>query len=224
MGTSNMGLMTQEKKWVRSQKLTLHPGWRDQFCPVCGAGPFVIATKHVTTYHNMTREEAHRRFGPLISEARSRGLADNFRYGETRSNAVMKKKRLSPIRHRQWALLVAEEQQKSGFDLVPRLAKRWRISYAAAWNRLRILRRDGYTIPSVKVRADTCKRGHPFTPENTIAVGDTGWRRCRTCYRVNRREQARRRYAENPERAREIARRYYWRHRESPEEKDIRGS
>lgn len=52
------------------------------------------------------------------------------------------------------------------------------------------IRRGGAPGPRA-VRENTCKRGHPFTPDNTYVRGEK-WRECITCKRVASREQKRR--------------------------------
>lgn len=55
--------------------------------------------------------------------------------------------------------------------------------------------RDNSRDASAKLRLNGqslthCKRGHPFTPENTKPVGATGRaRRCRTCKRITKEER-----------------------------------
>lgn len=45
----------------------------------------------------------------------------------------------------------------------------------------------GVGVCASNVRKDTCKHGHPFTPDNTYRFGpEQRWRSCRTC-RQNRR-------------------------------------
>lgn len=48
-----------------------------------------------------------------------------------------------------------------------------------------VLRGEG--IPAVNARKTHCKRGHPFTPENTMTFGSG--RDCRTCHNLRRRER-----------------------------------
>lgn len=49
----------------------------------------------------------------------------------------------------------------------------------------------GYGPPAQNARKTHCKRGHEFTPENT-RIRSGGRRECRTCMRVQLREQKRR--------------------------------
>lgn len=57
------------------------------------------------------------------------------------------------------------------------------------------LRASRHTIASKNAAKTHCKRGHEFTPENTMRVKDGRYRACRTCYRNQSREWHRRRRA-----------------------------
>lgn len=48
----------------------------------------------------------------------------------------------------------------------------------------------GFSVPAINARKTECKRGHPFTPENTI-IKKLG-KACRICQRVMDRDNKRR--------------------------------
>lgn len=63
----------------------------------------------------------------------------------------------------------------------------------------------GRNVVRVPSQEETCKRGHPRTPENTVAKYNT----CLVCRRDSDRELKRRKRAENPEAVNQYYREYY---------------
>lgn len=149
-------------------------GWRDQYCPICGAGPFVVATTHVTMVHGKQKLS-------LASE--------DFRLGK-RAHAedrdVASLWRAPPDRYQRWAATYHDERAKGGLiGLKVRLARRWRVSHKAAGRRIVRLRQLGLVserqmLAPPRPRYTHCSKGHPFDEANTH-VDSNGWRNCRRC-------------------------------------------
>lgn len=55
--------------------------------------------------------------------------------------------------------------------------------------------RRGYSPAAIQARKSRCKRGHEFTPDNTIPVDGGRGRKCRTCYVADYQERVRLRSA-----------------------------
>src|SRR5947209_699918 len=105
------------------------PGWRDQWCPVCGAGPFVLATMHVVRVHGITKYEARRRWGVLASETYRGGTWERLAGGEPDSTVptVVRAKGTNERRAR-WLKSIAAERAARGDDrLIARMASRWKV-------------------------------------------------------------------------------------------------
>lgn len=152
----------------------------DQYCPICGAGPFVVATAHVTRVHGLTNRECRQRYGVLSNQSFRDGTQERFAGGwpSTLGPAALRAQLLSPARHKRWIQVATEEQLKGGQWIV-RCAKRWRIPYKTARSRIRVLQSLDL-LGSVKVPAHTCRKGHPLTPQN-VWQDRPGRRLCAVC-------------------------------------------
>lgn len=166
-----------ERRWFKpgAKTRTVVPGWRDQFCPVCEAGPFVQATTHVIKMHGIPADEIRRRWGTLSSEAIRLHTSEQF------DKLLAKTKRAKRARLRRWAALVAEEVAQHPDDVTQRCARRWRISYNAAALRLLQLRKAGLTDYREAPPRTTCRRGHPLDGDNVLVNATSGNRQCKTC-------------------------------------------
>lgn len=152
----------------------------NQYCPICRAGPFVVATTHITRIHGLTNKEVHERYGITSSQVFRDGVLERFAKGECVSMgpAAEQMHRSSASKHRRWLKVAREEQLKGGYWIV-RCAKRWHISYAGACSRIHTLKSLGL-LERVKLPALVCRKGHALTPENTY-IDPRGTKRCRTC-------------------------------------------
>lgn len=166
----------RQRRWFNPGKRgrTVVPGWRDQFCPVCEAGPFVSATTHVVRVHGITVDEQRERWGILSSDLRRVHTAEAW------DEMLHRRRRAVRARLRRWALLLAEEVARHPDDVIERCARRWRISYTAANMRVMRLRRAGLTDYLAPPRT-TCRRGHPLVADNVLINATSGHRQCKIC-------------------------------------------
>lgn len=156
-------------------------GHCDQYCPICGAGPFVIATRHVTELHGLTLAQVHERYGKLSSRNWKEGTVERYnRNGiERMAGTSVKQHALSKQRHDRW-FETAKREQPLGGDWVERCGKHWRVSSGAARNRIRLLREAGYPLSSKIQPMAKCRKGHAFTPDN-VYLDPRGTKHCRAC-------------------------------------------
>lgn len=106
-------------------------GYRDRYCPVCGAGPFVRASYHMTRIH-----PEHPQTGDLVSRehraARREVAKDNPAWREGRHGPA----KTIHARRRRWARQIVEERSKGIQGYRIRLARRWRLTKGGADDRI----------------------------------------------------------------------------------------
>lgn len=158
-------------------------GWRDQECPVCGAKWFVSASTHVFKIH-----------GTRMPGLSSSDLRFNRKILLEELNHFSMDPKAMAQRHRRWVQMILEEQADGG-AYIKRLARRWKISYAAASSRINEMARlgsvhrtrtpqDGRLSP--KDATSRCKRGHLRTGDN-LYIDPRGSRVCLACVRERHR-------------------------------------
>jgi hypothetical protein len=149
-------------------------GWRDQVCPICDAKWFISASGHVARKHGLrmpglTSDDCRYNHRIILGEAN--GL-------DWRPDAVRR-------RRLRWTAAIIDERDAGG-AWIQRLATRWQVPHGAARSRVEAMYRLGFVDrkrprgPRLSVRdQQVCRKGHPFTAENTYR--SNGIRGCRTC-------------------------------------------
>lgn len=145
------------------------PGYRDRWCVLCRAGPYVNIAMHFYRSHGI-RLSIRKRAALGLSPPE---VAAFRRARDEDTKRTRKLHKVALARHRRWTTAATEELLAGG-DAIGRLMARWRVSRPVVIRRLWELRAAGYPVPYLL-------DGPPGMCKNGLHPKEERGRPCRLC-------------------------------------------